>query len=136
MAQCVTVLCRLPSGVTLKLYDLDQLTQRATSETPIMQPAAPRRSVTLNGAKHDPRYHPAEGRLLGRAGRTQVDGEFWEAWRAQNTHNALLTDKLVFAEASPAKADSAMAEMSREKTGLEGNDPDNLPAEVGKMEKE
>lgn len=136
MAQFVTVLCRLPSGVTLELHDTAQLQARAASDAPIMQPPTPRASVTLNGAKHDPRYHAAEGRLLGRAGRTQIEADFWTAWLEQNERNALVTQKLVFAEATPAKADSAVAELATEKTGLEGNDQNALPGEVSKMDKE
>lgn len=135
MAQFVTVLCRLPSGVTLELHDLDALKNRASSDAPIMQPPAPRASVTLNGAKHDPSYHPLDSRLLGRAGRTHVEADFWNAWLKQNAQSALVTRKLVFAETTPAKADSAVAELATEKTGLEGNDPNALPRDIAAMDK-
>ncbi|MXV35965.1 MULTISPECIES: hypothetical protein [unclassified Saccharibacter] len=136
MAKFITVLCRLPSGVELELHDLDSLKERANSAAPIGLASVPRQSVLLNGAKHDPTYHPAEGRLLGRAGRTQVEEDFWNEWLKQNERNDLVTRKLVFAEASPTKADAALAELSKERTGLEGNDPDNLPKDVSKLEKE
>lgn len=136
MANTVTVLCRLPSGVTLELHDLDGLKSRASSEAPVMQAAIPVRSVTLNGAKHDPAYHHAEGRLLGRAGRTEVDGDFWKAWIDQNQRNQLVTQHLVFAEANAAKADAAVAELAKEKTGLEGADQNALPGDVQKADRE
>lgn len=136
MANSVTVLCRLPSGVTLELHDLDGLKSRASSEAPVMQAAIPVRSVTLNGAKADPAYHRAEGRLLGRAGRTIVDADFWSAWLAQNERNQLVTQKLVFAEANPAKADAAAAELNKEKTGLEGVEQNALPGDVKKADRE
>lgn len=134
MANFVTVLCRLPSGITLELHNLDDLTARTGSEAPVMQAAAPLDKVTLNGAKHDATYHSAEGRLLGRAGRTQVDADFWGKWLAQNQRNQLVTQKLVFAEANPAKADAAVAELKTERTGLEGSDPAKLPGDVKKAE--
>ena len=136
MANTVTVLCRLPSGVTLELHDLDGLKGRASSEAPVMQPAIALRSVTLNGAKHDPSYHEAENRLLGRAGRTEVDADFWKAWLDQNQRNQLVTQHLVFAEANAAKADAAVAELAKERTGLEGADQNALPGDVKKADKE
>ncbi|MXV35746.1 MULTISPECIES: hypothetical protein [unclassified Saccharibacter] len=136
MANFVTVLCRLPSGIELELHDLGILKERASSDAPIGLASVPRQSVLLNGAKHDPTYHPAEGRLLGRAGRTQVDADFWNAWLKQNERNELVTRKLVFAEANPTKADAAVAELAKERTGLEGVDPENLPKDVKRMEKE
>ena len=136
MANNVTVLCRLPSGVTLELHDLDGLKSRASSEAPVMQAAVALRSVTLNGAKHDPAYHHAEGRLLGRAGRTEVDGDFWKAWLDQNQRNQLVTNHLVFAEANAAKADAAAAELNKEKTGLEGVEQNALPGDVKKADRE
>lgn len=135
MAQSLTVLCRLPSGVTLDLHNQETLKQRATASTPMMHPATPLRTVTLNGATHDPSYHSVEDRLLGRAGRTQVDKDFWEAWLKQNEKNQLVTQKLVFAEATRAKADDAMKELKSEKTGLEGAGQDALPKDISKMEK-
>ncbi|MCX5617031.1 hypothetical protein NQF87_08655 [Bombella sp. TMW 2.2559] len=135
MANTVTVLCRLPSGVILELHDLDGLKSRTASEAPVMQAAAALRSVTLKGAKHDPSYHEAEGRLLGRVGRTEVDADFWKAWLDQNQRNQLVTQYLVFAEANAAKADAAAAELSKEKTGLEGEDRNALPNNVKKLEK-
>lgn len=136
MANFITVLCRLPSGIELELHDLGILKERASSDAPIGLASVPRQSVLLNGAKHDPTYHPAEGRLLGRAGRTQVDADFWNAWLKQNERNGIVTRKLVFAEANPTKADAAVAELAKERTGLEGVDPDNLPKDVKRMEKE
>lgn len=101
-----------------------------------MQAAVALRSVTLNGAKHDPAYHHAEGRLLGRAGRTIVDADFWSAWLAQNERNQLVTQHLVFAEANAAKADAAVAELAKEKTGLEGVEQNALPGDVKKADRE
>lgn len=135
MAEFITVLCRLPSGVTLELHNIGALKNRTTAPAPLMQPATSLRSVTLNGAKHDPSYHPAEGRLLGRAGRTQVEKDFWEAWLKQNEKNQLVTQKLVFAEATPDRASDAVRDLKAKKTGLEGTDQDALPKDVSKMEK-
>lgn len=136
MAQTVTVLCRLPSGITLDLHDIDALKTRAASDAPIGVAARPVKSVTLLGQKHDPRYHGAEGRLLGRAGRTQVDADFWNAWLAQNERNELVTQKVVFAEANAAKAEAAVSELATERTGLEGVDEAALPQNVEKSDRE
>ena len=136
MANLVTVLCRLPSGIRLDLHDIDTLKSRAASEAPVMGAAPLVRSVVLNGAKTDPSYHHAEGRLLGRAGRTEVDSDFWNAWLAQNKNSELVRHKLVFSEANQSKADAAVKEMAKEKTGLEGLDQNALPGDVKKADKE
>lgn len=135
MADTLTVLCRLPSGIRLELHDLAALKSRAKSQAPIMAPARALSSVTLNGIKHDPLYHPAENRMLGRAGRTTVSAEFWNAWLEQNAHTDLVTQKLVFAESTPSRANSAMAELAQSRTGLEGTDHTTMTNGVTPLEK-
>ncbi|MUG89678.1 hypothetical protein [Bombella sp. ESL0385] len=126
MADHVTVLCRLPSGIRLELHDLPSLSERAQASAPIMAPPQARASITLNGIRQDPHYHPLENRLLGRAGRTNVPTDFWKAWLEQNKTSSLVTQKLVFAETTAARADNAMNELAKERTGLEGAEHTSL----------
>ncbi|WP_282799622.1 hypothetical protein [Bombella apis] len=135
MADTVTVLCRLPSGIRLDLHDLSSLSERTRATAPVMTPPQARSSILLNGIRQDPLYHPVENRLLGRAGRTTVPTNFWKAWLEQNRQSDLITRKIIFAETTPARADNAMAELAKDRTGLEGADNTTLAEGVTPMQK-
>lgn len=123
----VTVICRMPSGLVLDLYDGQDLALRATSAVPVMGPPVPKASVRLRGARQDPRFHARDNRLLGLGGRTEVDRAFWEAWLAQNPGFGPLRAGLVFAQAREDDALAELAERAPHRTGLEGLEPDSLP---------
>lgn len=135
MADTITVLCRLPSGIRLDLHDLSSLSERTQATAPVMTPPQARSSILLNGIRQDPLYHPVENRLLGRAGRTTVPTNFWKAWLEQNRQSDLITRKIIFAETTPARADNAMAELTKDRTGLEGADNTTLTEGVTPMQK-
>ncbi|WP_249079262.1 hypothetical protein [Parasaccharibacter sp. TMW 2.1884] len=135
MADTVTVLCRLPSGIRLDLHDLSSLSERTQATAPVMTPPQARSSILLNGIRQDPLYHPVENRLLGRAGRTTVPTNFWKAWLEQNRQSDLITRKIIFAETTPARADNAMAELAKDRTGLEGADNTTLAEGVTPIQK-
>lgn len=126
-AETVTVVCRLPSGLVLDLYDPEDLRTRAGSVAPVMAPPVPRASVRLAGARRDVRFHARDNRLLGLGGHTQVDKAFWDAWVAQNPGYLPLKNGLVFAQARAADAQARLAECASQRTGLEGLDPNALP---------
>lgn len=126
----VTVLCRMPSGLVLDLYDDALLAARAGDARRgqgAMAPPVPRASVRLAGARRDPRYHPRDNRLLGMAGRTEVPADFWSAWCAQNPDFAPLRHGLIAAERTADRATSWLREHGGTRTGLESLDPDALP---------
>lgn len=122
----VTVICRLPSGLVMDLYDPAELKARAESTHPVMSTPRVVASVTLRGAKHDPRFHIRDNQLLGMGGRTEVDADFWDAWRAQNAHFLPLKNGLIFAQARTVDAEAELRERGADRTGLEGLDPNRL----------
>lgn len=126
-ASTVTVICRMPAGLVLDLYDTDELATRARTSTPVMAPPKPTASVRLNGAKADPRYHARDNLLLGMGGRTQVDASFWQAWCAQNPNFLPLKNGLVFARSTERDAGAELAERGQHRSGLEGLEPTSLP---------
>lgn len=126
-ASTVTVICRMPAGLVLDLYDTDELATRARTPTPVMAPPKPTASVRLNGAKADPRYHARDNLLLGMGGRTQVDASFWQAWCAQNPNFLPLKNGLVFARSIERDAGAELAERGQHRSGLEGLEPTSLP---------
>lgn len=121
--QTITVFCRLPSGIVLSLFPEGEAERRAEAEKakrPDLSPMQALKTVTLNGAKHDPRYHPMHNSILGLAGRTEVDADFWNAWLRQNANAPIVKEQLVFAESSTAKGESRLHELKDSKTGFEG----------------
>ncbi|GBQ07295.1 hypothetical protein [Saccharibacter floricola] len=121
--QTVTVFCRLPSGIVLSLYPEGEAERRAEAEKakrPDMSVMKAIQSVTLNGAKHDPRFHPMHNSILGLAGRTEVPSDFWEAWKKQNATSSLLKEHIIFAEANASRGEGRLGELKDMKTGFEG----------------
>lgn len=119
----VTVICRMPSGLVLDLYDEGAL------QAPARQGALPaiKDSVRLRGARRDPRYHKKDNIMLGMGGRTEVAADFWEAWTKQNAEFMPLKKGLVFAMPKEADAVSRLSELREERTGLEGLNKDKMP---------
>ncbi|WP_215754209.1 hypothetical protein [Acetobacter sp. P5B1] len=123
----VTVICRMPSGLVLDLYDDGVLAARAQATQPIMTPPAPKESIRLAGARRDPRYHKRENIMLGMGGRTEVSADFWDAWTKQNANYMPLKKGLIFAMPKESDAVARLSELRTELTGLEGLDKDKLP---------
>ncbi|QCE35646.1 hypothetical protein FAI40_10085 [Acetobacteraceae bacterium] len=137
MAENVTVICRMPSGVKLDLYDMQALSERAAvlKQGGFPPQLAPIKVVTLKGASSDMRFHKADNVLIGMAGRNIVDAEFWEAWLAQNQNSQLVTKGLVFAEKNSKRAEAKFKEVKSEKTGLESLDSSKPIEGVTKLDK-
>lgn len=126
----VTVICRLPKGVVLRVYDDQEIAiraERAKERHIDTSPLTVVETFTLNGATSDPRYHRKENLTLGFFGKTSVPAEVWEKWLKQNGRSDLVLKKLVFAETNEARATSRASEFANEKTGFEGLDPQKLP---------
>ncbi|NVN09715.1 hypothetical protein HUK84_00875 [Nguyenibacter vanlangensis] len=122
----------------MSLYDEAEIQARSEASKrgfPNMAPMQPKATVRLKGAKHDPRFHIRDNRMLGMVGRTEVDADFWAAWTKQNSSYSPLRAGLIFAERTGARAQDAIRERSDERTGYEGLDPENLPV-VGVTQRE
>jgi len=125
----VTVLCRLPHGVRLRLApqgETERRVQMSANGTPDRSPTRIEREVIVNGANKAPNYHPKDNVMLGRVGRTTVDKSFWDAWLAQHKDSDLVKNHCVFAEVSERNVESRVREFETEKTGFEPVDPAEL----------
>ncbi|MDN8598625.1 hypothetical protein Q0A17_04205 [Citrobacter sp. S2-9] len=92
----VTIGCKLPCGLVMTLGG---------------------KSVELKGSR--------DSRILNGYGLTSnVDAEFWEAWRKAHAKLPYVKNELVFAYADRRSAEDMAAERQKERTGLEGLDPD------------
>lgn len=90
----ITVGCKLPHGLIIKTGG---------------------KAVTLNGAN--------SARIVGGYGLTQVDKDFFEAWKKEFAQFPPLKHGLIFAQEKPASADSQAKEQADIRTGLEPIDP-------------
>lgn len=129
MADTVTVCCRLPHGLRLRLTpegDVQRRAELSKAGTPDRSPTGYVKEVVVQGANRAPNYHPKDNVLLGRVGRTVVDKPFWDAWLAAHKDSDLVKNNCVFAELTDAKADAKAAEFSKVKTGFEPVDPEEL----------
>ncbi|QDH17414.1 hypothetical protein [Swingsia samuiensis] len=127
----VVVYCRLIHGISIGIFKKEAIearAERSAAKAPDFSPLIPYRTVELNGANTDPRFHPKENILLGRAGRTLVDKDFWDTWLEQNKESDLVKNNLIFAEATEASASARMTELQYEATGFEPKTEDQLPA--------
>lgn len=106
----VTIGCRLPNGLILEL------------------PGKP--PVTLNGQNSAQAGSPII--LLSEAdcGYTEVDAEFWQAWKTAYKGYAPLENNAIFEAKNKADAKAVAKELKKEKTGLEP-----LPQKTGAISK-
>lgn len=90
MSTPVTVGCKLPNGLVLKVGKAE---------------------VTIKGAN--------DSRIIGGYGLTTVPSDFWEAWLAEYKDSSLVLNKIVFAQSTTAKAEAQAKEQEGVRTNLE-----------------
>lgn len=96
--EAVIVGCRLPQGLILH------------------HPVDRRQTVTLEG----PRLIVADGRNLGKNfAITEVDADFWGAWKTAYAKSPILMSNAVFEAKSAQDAAAKARELQKEKTGFE-----------------
>lgn len=137
MATKITVGCRYPAGITMRLdqmVDVDRPVMAGGVKTvKEARPWPEKGSVKLNGcarfvgkdAPHDIRS--GAGLTYG------VDSDFFAEWARQNPE--LIKNKVVFAQVKADEAGAEAKDIKAAKTGLEPLDPKNMPDEFrGKIE--
>jgi len=102
----VTIGCKLPNGLVLKI-----------GETKLI----------LKGAN--------SSRVVGGYGLTSVPSDLWEAWSKAYAESPFIKKNLVFAQTTVAKAESQATEQSEVKSGLEPLDPNKPAPGIVKAEK-
>ena len=73
--------------------------------------------------------------VIGGYGLTSVPSDMWDAWLSKHKESDLVTKRIVFAEASVAKAEGRAKEQGSVKTGLEPLNPDDPKHGVATLDK-
>jgi len=135
MPGVVTVACKMPGGVILRLFDMvdhdvpvlgggvktSKIAQMKGEKVKIGGYAAPIGKV--------PNFITAGGFALT----PNVDADFFNEWLKQNADSNLVKNKLIFAHEKSEVVERRAREMKDERSGFEALDPDKLPAEVRRI---
>jgi hypothetical protein len=133
--ETVTVCCKLPHGVELRLFDMVEQNEPVMGGgTRLVKVAVPKgESIIIHGNSHPQNAAPRSQIVSGGYAITpNVDKAFWEAWLAANKNLDMVKNGMIFAQ---GKADNAAAEAKDRRATLSGAerlDPHKLP---GKLQK-
>ncbi len=129
----VTVACKLPHGLVLKLYEPAKqfvpVPGGGIREEEVMKPVEGAEiTVAGNAFRQDtsPRFEGMNNFALTRG----VPKDFWDTWVRQNRRAKYVTGGFIFAY-EDRKIEGATKERMRLQTGLERVDPNNIPARMG-----
>jgi hypothetical protein len=132
MPGTVTVACKLPHGLKLRLFNMvdsqepilggGYRTVKVAREMP--------KSVTLKGWSHAQNMAPDAQIIGGYALTPNVDKDFWDAWLAQNQELDAVRNNLIFAHDKSVNAEAESKEKRDVRSGLERLDPKKLPKGV------
>jgi hypothetical protein len=125
----VTVGCKLPNGIVLRLHDVVEQTIVVNGQV-IHEKLAQQRpgEFVLNGSAINMNAMAAglvpDYPIVGGCGLTfGIPRDFWEEWEKQNPD--LVNRRIVFAQGSEQRARDHAREITSVKSGFEPIDPDN-----------
>jgi hypothetical protein len=135
MAAQVTVCCKLPHGLTMRLFDMVEIYEQVLGGGSRAVKVAQERKerVTVNGFSYAQNVAPHCKMTGGYAITTGVDKEFWDAWLAQNKDSDVVKNFMIFAHENGNSAQAQANEHAKEYTGvnaMERLDPENLKGSV------
>jgi hypothetical protein len=133
-ASTVTVACKLPAGLILELWDMQDVPEGSPTGTRTIKKAVKKTmtgcesSYKLNGSALPFGMVP-DFPLPGGYALTTIPAAFWEEWCRQNADADVLLSRNVFAHASQDDTAAQAREQARNKvkSGFEPIDPKNPP---------
>lgn len=133
----VTVACKLPHGLVLRVFKMVDKDQHANGATRTVQEAEelPGRHV-LNGFSHPQNKAPTCLIVEGAAITSGVDKDLWDLWLTQNKDSDMVKAGLIYAFEKPAEAEARARARKDTRSGLERMDPAKLPNARVKTEKQ
>ena len=121
----VTVACKLPHGLTLRVFDMVETQEPVMGGGFRAVKVARERTqrVTLKGWSHPQNAAPNAPIVGGYAITPDVDKEFWDAWKLQNAESDVVKNGLIFAHEKSASSEAEAREKKGIRSGLERIDP-------------
>jgi hypothetical protein len=115
----VTVACKLPNGLILRVFDMIEKSESPVGAAPrtVREAASRAGSVTLKGCAAP--YGTPKLLHGGYALTHGVDADFFEAWMAQNKEHPAVKAGLIFAHAKSDMAQGKAKEQAEIRSGLE-----------------
>lgn len=131
--ETVTVACKLPNGLVLRVYDY----VKAQEPTPgglreVTVPKQRAEEYVLNGWSH-PQNRASHCLLAdGYALTMNIPKAFWDKWLEQNKDTDFVRKHLIYAHVKMENAVDFAKEHAKVRSGLERLDPDKLPGKLKK----
>jgi hypothetical protein len=133
MADTVTVACKLPHGLVLRLFGMQKTRHPVLGggyiEVEESYELEDKGRVLIGGIAAPFGHSPASPIANGFALTYNVDAEFFALWLSQNDKTEIVRNRLIFAVAKQTDIPTKTAEVESVKSGLEPLDPLNLPRE-------
>jgi len=125
----VTVACKMPNGVVLRMHRKEERPEPVMGGGMRMVEmwVATGDNVTIAGVAAEAGKLPNAPTSSGFALTPGVDADFWAAWLAQNKDLDMVRNGLIFAYDKPDFVVGKAKEMVKARTGMEPIDPNNLP---------
>jgi hypothetical protein len=129
MPGTVSVACKVPSGLHLRLFSMEDFSEPVMGggTRTVKRAVETGQRVTVKGFAHPIDKAPTAQIAGGYALTPNVDADFFAAWLAQNADSAIVKNKLIFAADKPTYAESKAREQEEIKSGLEPIDPNRMP---------
>lgn len=136
MPGTVTVACKLPNGIFLRVFDMVE------TQEPVMgggyrtvkMAREKGQRVRLNGFSHAQNRAPNSPIREGFALTYGVDKDLWDLWKSQNADTDMVKNGLVFAHEKDANTLAEIREKKDTRSGLERLDPNKLPKGIKKSD--
>lgn len=122
MSETVTVACKIPAGLVLQCYTMEE------NQEPMFGGGT--RTVSVARPNGEPVRIAGPAKYFGEEPRAQVvagyalthnvDKEWWDNWEVANAQSPLIKNNLLFAYKGPSRAEAVAREHVAVRSGIEG----------------
>lgn len=134
MPGTVTVACKLPNGLRLrvsKMEERQELVMGGGTRT-VQMAVRIGEPVIVAGNAHPVHKAPTSQIFGGYALTHGVDADFMALWMKQNAGHPAVVNHLIFVHDKASMVEGKAKEYTKQRSGLEPIDPDNLPKGIQK----
>ncbi|MDG4874187.1 hypothetical protein P9273_03625 [Mesorhizobium sp. WSM4935] len=141
MSATVTVACKLPHGLVLRLHKMEDVNEPTAGGgfRKVKRAQVVGEPVTIKGYSRpfDRRTEQAPAAVTSSYALTRgVDADFFKAWLDQNKDLDAVKNNLIWAHDDTDMVEGFIKEHAAQKSGFEPVDPNNLPRGIQAYKKE